>query len=85
MAVASDVREWARVGARARLLELEQERAAILKVFPEFRRGRLVALTAVAGLKPKRRFSAAARRRMSAGMRKFWARRKAAAKAKAAA
>lgn len=30
---------------------------------------------------PKRRFSAAARRRMSAGMRRFWARRKAAGKA----
>jgi hypothetical protein len=79
-------REWARVGAGARLVEIDRERATILKAFPELRRGG-APKGAVAGLtatgKPKRRFSAAARRRMSAGMRKFWARRKAAAKTKA--
>jgi hypothetical protein len=65
-------REWARLGAQARLSTIDQERTAILKAFPELRSGRLGS--------PKRRFSAEARKRMSAGMRKFWARRKAAAK-----
>jgi hypothetical protein len=73
-------RQWARVGAGARLVEIERERAAILKAFPELRRPGAAAVLSATG-KPKRRFSAAARRRMSAGMRKFWARRKAAGKA----
>ena len=77
-------REWARIGAGARLVEIERERAAILKAFPDLRRG-VAAARGLAGLtptgKPRRRFSAAARRRMSAGMRKFWARRKAEGKA----
>ena len=67
-------RSWAAIGARTRLAEIEQERAAILKAFPELRSARGGAVPG----RPKRRFSAAARRRMSAGMRKYWARRKAA-------
>lgn len=68
-------RDWAKLGAAARLAEIDKERAEILKAFPELRRA-----TALGpGGQPKRRFSAAARRRMSEGMRKFWARRKAAA------
>ena len=73
-------REWAKLGAHARLLALQEERAAILREFPELARGGTVA--AAGSFKPPRRFSAAARRRMSAGMRKYWARRKAAAAAK---
>jgi hypothetical protein len=71
--------EWARVGAASRLAQLGQERAVILKAFPELRHARA---TVVGGSKlgrPKRRFSEAARKRMSAGMRKYWARRKASA------
>jgi hypothetical protein len=75
-------REWARLGAHARLMAIESERVAILKAFPELARGGAVH-SANGLVLPKRRFSAAARRRMSAGMRKFWARRKAEAKAKA--
>jgi hypothetical protein len=79
-------REWARIGAHTRLVQIEQERIAILKAFPELRRnGSVPAGDAVLVVPPKRQFSAAARRRMSAGMRKFWARRKAEARAKASA
>jgi hypothetical protein len=75
-AVLTAQREWARLGAHARLMAIESERVAILRAFPDLGRGG--AIPSVNGLVvPKRRFSAAARRRMSAGMRKFWARRKA--------
>jgi len=63
------------------LSTIEQERQTILKTFPELRRGGAIPTNGMHG-RPKRRFSAAARRRMSAGMRKFWARRKAEAKSK---
>ena len=73
-------REWARIGASARLLEIESERAAILKEFPSLRsaRGRVPASNGFA----RRRLSAAARKKLSAGMRKYWARRKAQAGSK---
>jgi hypothetical protein len=66
--------EWAKIGARSRLVELEHERAAILKAFPDLRRaaGSHPALPA----KPRRRLSRAARRAMSEGMRRYWAKRK---------
>jgi hypothetical protein len=76
-------RQWARIGAAVRLQAIEQERAAILQAFPEMRHARMLSMrnvTAGPAAQPSRRFSAAARRRMSAGMRKYWARRKAAAK-----
>jgi len=76
-------RQWARIGAAVRLEALERERAAILQAFPEMRRTRMLAVRDLNGSAPgelPRRFSAAARRRMSAGMRKYWARRRAAAK-----
>jgi len=85
MTVTPSVRQWAMVGARARLQAINQERETILKAFPGLRREGAAGPSATPGLNPKRRFSAAARRRMSAGMRKFWARRKAATKAKATA
>ena len=77
-------RQWARIGAAVRLEALERERAAILQAFPEMRRTRMLAVRDLNGSAPgdlPRRFSAAARRRMSAGMRKYWARRKAQEKA----
>jgi hypothetical protein len=65
------------------LIAIEQERQAILKVFPDLRRAGTVSLANGAiGHRPKRQFSAAAKRRMSAGMRRYWARRKAKADAK---
>jgi hypothetical protein len=72
--------EWVELGASTRLAELERERAEILKAFPHLRRG---APTDVMGVRPKRRFSAKARKAMQEGMRKYWAKRKAAEKAKA--
>jgi hypothetical protein len=70
-------RDWAKKGAAARLAEIDRERAMILKAFPELRRKGALTTSG----RPKRRFSTAARRRMSDGMRKFWARRRAAGKA----
>lgn len=66
---------WAELGARVRLSQLDAERAAILKAFPHLRRGPLPDLAVAA--RPRRKISAAARKAMSAGMKKFWARRKA--------
>jgi hypothetical protein len=71
--------EWARLGASARLVEIENERAAILKAFPELRNSRAAGATGT-GRRPK--LTAAARRKLSAGMRKYWARRKAQAASK---
>ena len=67
-------RMWARLGASKRLTELDAERAAILRAFPSIQESGPVPAS---GLRPRRRFSAAARRRMSAGMRKYWAERRA--------
>lgn len=66
--------EWARIGAGMRLRELEIERAAILKRFPDLRHARVAMAGSTVGL---RKLSPAARRKLSAGMRKYWARRKA--------
>jgi|HubBroStandDraft_5_1064220.scaffolds.fasta_scaffold714678_1 hypothetical protein len=78
--VSGKQREWARLGAQARLVELQQEAGLILRTFPELKSNR----TAGIGLRAKRRISAAARRAMSEGMRRYWARRRAGAKEKAA-
>jgi hypothetical protein len=69
--------EWVRLGALARLGQLDRERAAILKEFPNLRRG---VPTDIPGIRPTRRISAKARKAMSEGMRRFWAKRKAAEK-----
>ena len=80
--------EWARVGAFVRLKELDLERAAILAAFPDLGSGRVLR-SVVAGSAPsakaggrrrRRKLSAEARARMSEGMRKYWARRRAKAK-----
>jgi hypothetical protein len=68
--------EWAKLGAARRLLEIEQERQDILAAFPELKnQSRLNASG-----NPKRTMSPEVRKRMSAGMRRFWAKRKSAAK-----
>jgi hypothetical protein len=71
--------EWAKIGARTRLEELEQERRAILARYPELAES---PRRRPGGSRPGRKLSAAAKRRMKAGMRKWWAKRKAAAKRK---
>ena len=68
--------EWARVGAQARLAQIQDELDAIYKAFPELRRGRPGA--PAPGVAPKRVFSRKGKEAISEGMRKYWARRKAA-------
>lgn len=67
--------QWAELGAQVRLTQLAQERRDILNSFPNLRVRDLAEWS-----RPKRRVSAKARQAMSAGMRRFWARRKATAK-----
>jgi hypothetical protein len=68
--------QWARLGAEARLLVIEKERAEILSAFPELRTSARPAKPSASG-RTRRTMSAAARRRMSAGMRRYWAKRRA--------
>ena len=72
----SSHRQWARLGAEARLQAIERERAEILAAFPDLRSGARAAKAGAPG-KRRRTMSAAARRRMSAGMRRYWAKRRA--------
>lgn len=82
--------QWALRGAAVRLKEINDEIRDILEAFPELR-GSAKHLSVsfpelgIGSLKKKRTMSPEARKRMSAGMRKFWARRKAAAKSAKAA
>ena len=81
MAKRLDVREWARMGARQRLQQLDDERAAIYRAFPELRRGggtgRAVADTKPTASRPARRrrrnLSAEARKRISEVQKARWA------------
>jgi hypothetical protein len=68
-------REWARLGAMARLQQLEQERRVILSTFPDLRR--TASAPSRGGSLPGRKLSADAKKRMSEGMRKWWAKRRA--------
>ena len=71
--------EWARLGAKARLLEIDQERAEILREYPELGRSNS---GAAVSRRSRPKLTPAAKRKLSAGMRKYWARRKALAAAK---
>ena len=78
----STLREFALVGARAKLAALEAEIAGLLGTFPELRRGRAATKAAArsgAGRKRGRKqpMSAAERRAVSERMRKYWAERRA--------
>ena len=83
MAVSLNRRELqrlARLGAQARLEQLERERSLILKAFPGLE-GNAPALTGrvAGGQSPRRRrrgMSAAQRKAVSARMRKYWAARR---------
>lgn len=69
-------REWAKIGARARLEQLERERRAILTRYPDLLK-KPASSRARGGSGKGRKLSDAAKKRMSAGMRKYWAKRKA--------
>lgn len=74
-------RKWALVGAEARLNEIENEIAEIYRAFPELRNRSRNAPMVRRAAGGKRIFSPAGKAAISEGMRKYWARRKAAAKA----
>ena len=75
----SDIQEWARLGVTARLLEIEAERATILRAFPSLRAGLTPARRrgfpepAGAAAPKRRQLSAAARKRISDAQKKRWA------------
>ena len=78
----STLREFALVGARAKLAALEAEIAALVGTFPELRRGRSAGTTAApapAGRKRGRKqpMTASERKAVSERMRKYWAERRA--------
>jgi hypothetical protein len=78
-------RDWARLGALARLQQIEEERFAILAAFPDLRRKRNLQRSASALVVRKpRTISAKGRKAMSAGMRKYWAKRRAEQRSKSA-
>jgi hypothetical protein len=70
-------REWARKGAMTRLQEIDREKQAIFSSFPELRRSSGRSGASAGEPRKRRKMSAAARRRMAAGMRRYWAKRKA--------
>lgn len=78
------LRRFAKLGAQARLEQIEMERKAILATFPDLvqRRGRTQGGTApsprVAAptARRRRRMTAAQRKAVSERMRKYWAERK---------
>ena len=74
--------QWNRLGAIARLQQIEQEKAEIFASYPELRRGRPLVASVDVPRPPRqvRRISAAGRKAMKAGMLKYWAKRKAAEK-----
>ena len=78
-----ELQRLARLGAKSRLEELRREEASIHRAFPDLfagARGRRSNGTGASG-KRRRRMSAAARKAVSARMKKYWAaRRKADAK-----
>jgi hypothetical protein len=81
-----ELQRLARLGAKARLEELQREELAIRQAFPDLfgrGRGRKAAAPAAASPKVRRRrgMNAAARKAVSVRMKKYWADRR---KAKAA-
>lgn len=75
-------RQWARLGASTRLSEIDIERAQIIKEFPELRNPKKARSIGLSTGIERRKLTAEARKKLSAGMRKYWARRKAATASK---
>ena len=85
----TDLREWARIGAERRLVEIAEEAAAIHRAFPELRNPREVSRTSGAETidrprrtRRRRKLSAAGRGRLRASLKKRWAAAKKAGKTK---
>lgn len=72
--------QWALKGALARLNEINEEMKEIYAAFPELRSGKTAKTQGIVMVRGRRKMSADARKRMSEGMRKYWQRRKNAAK-----
>jgi len=78
-----ELQRLARLGAKSRLEELRREEISIRRAFPDLFAGGRGRASGGVGASPKRRrrMSAAARKAVSARMKKYWAaRRKAGAK-----
>lgn len=82
-----DVRDWARIGAERRLIEIAEEAAAIHRAFPELRdrhevpgRTRATAPRSNRPVRRRRRMSAAGRAKLRASLKKRWAAAKKAGK-----
>lgn len=74
-----DMKELARLGAKARLAELDAERTAILKQFPGLRATKPEAKTATEPKKTRKRrkkMTAEQRKAASARMKAYWAKKK---------
>ena len=77
MAVSKDrQRYWAKLGAKAHLVDLREQVAEILRTYPDLRRAGS-SPAGGSGLRRRRHISAEGRAAMSEGMRKYWAKRKA--------
>jgi len=78
----TQMREFALIGARARLEELRQEEARLRDVFPELFRGRRPGSAgsnsndAAPRRRGRRKMSAAERKAVSERMRRYWASRR---------
>ena len=73
----SQLHEFARIGAEARLKTIQEEQQAIFTVFPELRDGAAPArLTPAARRGGRRRMSAAERRAVGKRMKAYWAKRR---------
>jgi len=87
MAKSADVRQWALIGAAARLRDLVEEQAGIFSAFPELRRsGRRTravdASESTSGASPvrrrrRRKLTAEARKRISDAQKRRWAKQRA--------
>lgn len=82
-----DLKGYARRGAEARIIELNEELAAIYSTFPELRSGQRGARAAGASTNPsgaaapkrarkRRKMTAAQRKAVGERMKKFWAERR---------
>jgi hypothetical protein len=76
--VSAEMRQWALVGARARIQELSAEIEKIRAMFPgEFRLSAGAKKGATGGRRKKRKLSAAGRKAISEAAKARWARQKA--------
>lgn len=74
-----DIREYARIGAEARLTQLQKEERDIYAQFPGLRNGRAAA--SMPAPRQRRKMSAAARKKISDAQKKRWAAQRATATA----